>query len=44
MTRSLLLPGLAFACALGFATITSAEVAPASMGADAGRVSELVEI
>ena len=35
MTRSLLLPGLAFACALGFATITSAEVAPASMGADA---------
>ena len=36
MTRSLLLPGLAFACALGFASCyASAEVAPASMGADA---------
>ena len=35
MTRSLLLPGLAFACALGIASVASAEVAPASMGADA---------
>src|SRR5690606_32778781 len=35
MTRSLLLPGLAFACALGFASVAPAEVAPASMGADA---------
>ena len=35
MTRFLLLPGIAFACALGFATVATAEVAPASMGADA---------
>ena len=35
MTRALLLPGLAFACALGIASAASAEIAPASMGADA---------
>ena len=34
MSRSLLLPGLAFACALGIASAASAEIAPASMGAD----------
>ncbi|HMS96430.1 MAG TPA: TrbG/VirB9 family P-type conjugative transfer protein, partial [Tabrizicola sp.] len=35
MSRSLLLPGIAFACALGIASATTAEVAPASMGPDA---------
>ena len=35
MSRSLLLPGVALACAFGATTIGHAEVAPASMGADA---------
>jgi len=35
MTRSVLLPGLAFACVLIVASVSTAEIAPASMGADA---------
>ena len=35
MTRTVLLPGLVLACALGITSVATAEVAPASMGADA---------